>query len=127
MLSAKAGREKKLAVPLAAGNRRNAQPIAYSRNPGSRGYYQLNRWTERPSRRIHALLLERLRQSGAFEAVVGPAAGGLRGDLVLDLGFFQPARTGLTPQLLEPRLLMSGNGAMATAENAGLRRTWRSP
>ncbi len=31
--------------------------------------------------------------------------------------FFQPARTGLTPQLLEPRLLMSGNGAMATAEN----------
>ena len=31
--------------------------------------------------------------------------------------FFMPARTGLTPQLLEPRLLMSGNGAMATAEN----------
>lgn len=31
--------------------------------------------------------------------------------------FFQPARTGLTPQLLEPRLLLSGNGLMATAEN----------
>lgn len=31
--------------------------------------------------------------------------------------FFTPARTGITPQLLEPRLLMSGNGAMATAEN----------
>ncbi|MCW2920158.1 MAG: major facilitator superfamily 1 [Thermoleophilia bacterium] len=31
--------------------------------------------------------------------------------------FFMPARTGITPQLLEPRLLMSGNGAMATAEN----------
>jgi MFS family permease len=31
--------------------------------------------------------------------------------------FFTPARTGLTPQLLEPRLLMAGNGAMATAEN----------
>lgn len=62
----------------------DAQPIAYSRSPGSRGYYQLNRWTERPSRRLHALLLERLRQSGVFEAVVGPAAGGPRGDLVLD-------------------------------------------
>lgn len=31
--------------------------------------------------------------------------------------FFQPARTALTPQLLEPRLLMSGNGVMSTAEN----------
>ncbi len=31
--------------------------------------------------------------------------------------FFTPARTGLTPQLLEPRLLMAGNGAMATAEH----------
>lgn len=31
--------------------------------------------------------------------------------------FFQPARTALTPQLLEPHLLMSGNGLMATAEN----------
>lgn len=62
----------------------DAQPIAFSRQPGSRGYYQLNRWTERPSRRIHALLLERLRQSGGFEAVVGPSASGLRGDLVLE-------------------------------------------
>lgn len=32
-------------------------------------------------------------------------------------GFFTPARSGLTPQLLEPRLLMPGNGLMATAEN----------
>jgi MFS family permease len=31
--------------------------------------------------------------------------------------FFQPARTALTPQLLEPRLLLPGNGLMATAEN----------
>lgn len=31
--------------------------------------------------------------------------------------FFQPARTGLTPQLLEPHKLMAGNGLMATAES----------
>ncbi|MCW2925895.1 MAG: transporter [Thermoleophilia bacterium] len=33
------------------------------------------------------------------------------------VAFFTPARTGLTPQLLEPRLLMAGNGLVATAEN----------
>lgn len=31
--------------------------------------------------------------------------------------FFQPARTGITPQLLETRMLVPGNGLMATAEN----------
>jgi MFS family permease len=41
----------------------------------------------------------------------------LNGVYSIATAFFTPARTGLTPQLLEPRLLVSGNGVMATAEN----------
>jgi cholesterol transport system auxiliary component len=39
--------------------------IAFSRAPGTRGYYQYNSWTERPARRIGELLVQRL---GAGEA-----------------------------------------------------------
>lgn len=41
----------------------------------------------------------------------------LNGVYSIATAFFTPARTGLTPQLLEPHLLVSGNGVMATAEN----------
>ena len=39
----------------------DSEAIAYSRSPGTRGYYQLNSWTEPPARRIGELLA---RQSG---------------------------------------------------------------
>jgi MFS family permease len=41
----------------------------------------------------------------------------LNGVYSVATAFFTPARTGLTPQLLAPNLLISGNGVMATAEN----------
>ena len=34
----------------------DTEAIAYSRSPGTRGYYQLNSWTEPPARRIGELL-----------------------------------------------------------------------
>lgn len=43
----------------------DTQDIVYSRSPGTRAYYQFNAWTERPSRRIHELLRERLEAGGA--------------------------------------------------------------
>ena len=60
----------------------DTQGIVFSRSPGTRAYYQLSRWTERPSRRIQELLTARLQQSGLFRTVAAEGAG-LRGDLVL--------------------------------------------
>ena len=37
----------------------DTEAIAYSRSPGTRGYYQLNSWTEPPARRIGELLAQR--------------------------------------------------------------------
>jgi cholesterol transport system auxiliary component len=37
----------------------DTEAIAYSRSPGTRGYYQLNSWTEPPARRIGELLTQR--------------------------------------------------------------------
>jgi len=41
----------------------------------------------------------------------------LYGIYSIAMAFFTPARTGLTPQLLQPHQLVSGNALMATAEN----------
>ena len=71
-----------LVAPTGAADFYDSAQLVFSREPGTRGYYQLNRWTERPSRRIHALLVERLTASGAFRTVAGTASG-VHGDLVL--------------------------------------------
>jgi cholesterol transport system auxiliary component len=42
----------------------DTQDIAYSRAPGTRAYYQFNRWTERPQQAIHAQLVSRLEGGG---------------------------------------------------------------
>jgi cholesterol transport system auxiliary component len=42
----------------------DTEAIAYSRSPGTRGYYQLNSWTEPPARRIGELLAQRSDGSG---------------------------------------------------------------
>lgn len=47
------------AAPTTAASFYDTQDIAYSRSPGTRGYYQFNHWTERPQRVIHAELLAR--------------------------------------------------------------------
>lgn len=45
--------------PTSAASFYDTQDIAYSRMPGTRAYYQFNRWTERPQRAIHAQLASR--------------------------------------------------------------------
>ncbi len=42
----------------------DTEAIAYSRSAGTRGYYQLNSWTEPPARRIGELLAQRSDGSG---------------------------------------------------------------
>lgn len=49
----------------------DSQQIVYSREPGTRAYYQFNSWTERPSRRIHKLLAERLEHAGLLRPEAG--------------------------------------------------------
>jgi cholesterol transport system auxiliary component len=60
----------------------DSQRIAFSRAPGTRAYYQLAQWTDRPGPRFDVLLLERLSQRRAF-AQVAPMASGTRGDVLL--------------------------------------------
>ena len=42
----------------------DSEAIAYSRSPGTRGYYQLNSWTEPPARRIGELLARQAQDKG---------------------------------------------------------------
>jgi len=54
-------------APTSAASFYDTQDIAYSRAPGTRAYYQFNRWTERPQRSIHGQLASRL-ESGATKS-----------------------------------------------------------
>jgi ABC-type uncharacterized transport system auxiliary subunit len=55
-------------APTTAASFYDTQDIAYSRAPGTRAYYQFNRWTERPHRSIHAQLAARLGGGPAKDA-----------------------------------------------------------
>ncbi len=72
-----------LVMPTAVSSFYETQDIVYSRAPGTRAYYQLHAWTERPGPRITEHLLTRLDRAGSFRHVA-KAAAGLRGDLLLD-------------------------------------------
>lgn len=56
-------------TPTSASSFYDTQEIAYSRAPGTRAYYQFNRWTDRPQRAIHAQLASRLGGGGAKGAL----------------------------------------------------------
>ena len=71
-----------LVAPTTAASFYDAQAIVYSRARDTRAYYQLNSWTEPPSRRISALLTERLTDSGAY-ATVATVTEGIDGRLLL--------------------------------------------
>lgn len=43
--------------------------MAFSKEPGTRGYYKFARWTERPGKRFTDLLITRLEQEKLFAAV----------------------------------------------------------
>jgi cholesterol transport system auxiliary component len=47
----------------------DSDAIAYSRSPGTRGYYQLNSWTEPPARRIGELLARQSEDKGPVLSV----------------------------------------------------------
>lgn len=66
-----AARESTLRVaPTTASSFYETQDMVYSRARGTRAYYQYNRWTEAPSRQIHAALVARLAASGAKSGLV---------------------------------------------------------
>jgi cholesterol transport system auxiliary component len=48
----------------------DTEAIAFSRSAGTRGYYQFNRWTDRPARRIGELLGERLQRTASRAGLV---------------------------------------------------------
>ncbi|HEY9100028.1 MAG TPA: ABC-type transport auxiliary lipoprotein family protein [Thiobacillus sp.] len=56
--------------------------LVFSRNPDTRGQYQLARWTERPGKRFANLMRTRLDQQNAWR--VSAAGGYVRGDVLLD-------------------------------------------
>ena len=57
--AAAAARREVRALPTTAASFYDTQSIAFSREAGTRAYYQFNHWTERPQRAIHAQLAAR--------------------------------------------------------------------
>ncbi len=57
-------------APTSAASFYDTQDMVYSRAPGTRAYYQFNRWTERPQRAIHAQLVSRLQPQGKASGLV---------------------------------------------------------
>jgi cholesterol transport system auxiliary component len=56
--------------------------MAFSRQPGTRGYYQFARWSERSGKRFSDLLLARLEREKLF-AAVAQTSSNVRGDWLL--------------------------------------------
>lgn len=89
----------------------DTRDIAFSRAPGTRGYYQFHTWTERPGHTISDLLVTRLERGGAFKAITR-ATGGVQGELILNTHlseFYHDAaaepgsvRVSLTAELVDP-------------------------
>lgn len=86
-----AGRAAPAAVPAArvvvlsdtqAGAFYDSDGMAFSKQPGTRGYYQFARWSERAGKRFTDLLLARLEQEKAFSAVALTSSN-VRGDWLL--------------------------------------------
>jgi cholesterol transport system auxiliary component len=71
-----------LLAPTQTASFSDTQRIVFSRTPGTRAYYQLAQWTDRPGPRFDVLLLERFSQRRAF-AQVTPMTSGTRGDALL--------------------------------------------
>ncbi|MDH4149616.1 MAG: ABC-type transport auxiliary lipoprotein family protein [Betaproteobacteria bacterium] len=72
-----------LLTPTTVSGFYDTQEIVYSRAPGTRAYYQLHAWTERPGPRVTELLLTRLDHAASFRDVA-MALSSVRGDWVLD-------------------------------------------
>lgn len=62
----------------------DAESLVYSREAGSRAYYQFAAWTDRPSRRLAAMVERRLEARGRFASVSSITAG-VNADLLLNV------------------------------------------
>ena len=71
-----------LVAPTATATFYDTQRIVFSASSGTRAYYQLAAWTERPGKRFDVLLLDRLLARNAFAGIAATTSG-TRGDLVL--------------------------------------------
>jgi cholesterol transport system auxiliary component len=88
--------ETLLVAPTSTSAFYDTQDIAFSRAPGTRGYYQFSSWTERPGKRFNELLLRRLEGRGGFQAVAASTAG-VRGDLMLSTALNEIYHDDATP------------------------------
>jgi len=73
ILAAPAGAKAAIAVelpPTATASFYDTQEMAYSREPGTRAYYQFNHWTERPGRALHAQLASRFDEPAGGKGLV---------------------------------------------------------
>jgi cholesterol transport system auxiliary component len=111
-------------VPTTVAGFYDTQDIAYSRAPGTRAYYQFNRWTDRPQRAVHAQLVSRFGGPGTAGA---PALATHLDEIYHDAGQ-QPgtARLVITAQLLDPKTravmaqrVFSGTAPAATYDASG--------
>jgi cholesterol transport system auxiliary component len=62
----------------------DAESLVYSRETGSRAYYQFAAWTDRPSRRVAVLVQRRLEARGRF-ASVSTITAGVNAELLLNV------------------------------------------
>jgi len=76
---------RSLAVSGAAGDAfYDVENLVFSREAGSRAYYQFAAWTDRPSRRLAALVERRLESRGRF-ASVSSITTGVNADVLLNV------------------------------------------
>ncbi|MHB1145719.1 MAG: ABC-type transport auxiliary lipoprotein family protein [Thiobacillus sp.] len=78
----RAGASTLLVLDTATGSFYDSDQLIFSRSTGTRGQYQLARWTERPGKRFADLMRVRLDRQGAWH--VSAAGGYVRGDMLLD-------------------------------------------
>ena len=71
-----------LVAPTATATFYDTQRIAFAPDAGTRAYYQLAAWTDRPGKRFDVLVLERLLARNAFAGIAATTSG-TRGELVL--------------------------------------------
>lgn len=91
----------------------DSEAIAYSRSPGTRGYYQQNSWTEPPARRIGELLA---RQSGGKGPVLNLHLLEMYHDAASSPG---TVRVSLAAELPDKRRIFTGTAAAASFDAQG--------
>lgn len=108
-----AAKERTLLIgPVASTAFFDGNRLAFSADGHTRGYYQFAAWTDRPAKRLGALVEKRLADSGRF-ASVAQSTSGIRGQLLLNITLEQclhdasaepgQARIGFTAELIDWR------------------------